>query len=58
MLATIDCDAPLEVELESCTVTNYDKEKAKELLMRYDFKSLLHLLPSDEFESSVQDALF
>lgn len=57
-LATIDCDAPIDFDLESCRVTSYDKTKAVEFLQKFNFKSLINSLPEDAFERSVQDALF
>ena len=57
-LATIDCDAPIDFDLESCLVTSYDKTKAVEFLQKFNFKSLINSLPEDAFERSVQDALF
>lgn len=57
-LATIVTDAPIEFELENCAVTRYDKEKIVGLFTELDFKSLIALLPRDEFETSVQEALF
>jgi len=57
-LATIDCDAPIDFDLEACRVVAYDKSKAVEFLQRFNFKSLIRALPEDAFEKSVQDALF
>ncbi|KUK79819.1 MAG: DNA polymerase [Microgenomates bacterium 39_7] len=57
-LAKIDRDAPIEVDLNLCKVENYDKTKVVELFKELDFTSLLSLLPSDKFESEVQQALF
>ena len=57
-LATIKTDVPLQFVLEDCRVRKYDKEKAIQILDTLDFRSLIGLLPQDEFESSVQQALF
>lgn len=57
-LATIDRHVPITFSLADCKVTNYDKGKVVELLKEWDFKSLINLLPTDEFESTVQAALF
>ena len=57
-LATIDRDVSLEFNLQACAVSEYDKERAVELLKSLGFFSLLKLLPRDEFELGVQSALF
>jgi DNA polymerase-1 len=57
-LATIDRNVPLQFDLASCEVCQYDKSKALELFTAWDFQSLIKLLPADEFEASVQAALF
>lgn len=57
-LATITRDAPIEIDLESCRVMEYDKDRAIKLLESLDFKSLIPLLPKDSFEIGVQTALF
>lgn len=57
-LATIECNVNIPFELEQCRVTRYDKEKVSELFRELDFKSLIQLLPKDEFENTVQGALF
>lgn len=57
-LATIMKDAPISFNLEECKVERYDKEKIVKLFTELDFKSLIQLLPQDEFEASVQEALF
>lgn len=57
-LARIDRSEPLAFELEACRVRRYDKERARQLLSKLGFRSLIHLLPQDEFELSVQEALF
>ncbi len=57
-LATIDTKVPLEFNLKDCIVSGYDKVKAVEIFSKYDFKSLVRMLPDDKFETQVQDALF
>jgi DNA polymerase-1 len=57
-LATIDRNVPIEFTLEPCRVCDYDKSKAVELFERMDFKSLIPLLPDDNFDAGIQDALF
>lgn len=57
-LATIDRAVPIEFTLEPCSVSSYEKEKVSELFEKLDFKSLISLLPKDEFELGIQDALF
>lgn len=57
-LATIDCDVPLEINLEQCQVESYDKTEAVELFRQLGFKSLIAKLPDDQFEAEVQEALF
>jgi DNA polymerase-1 len=57
-LATIDRTVPIEFTLEPCSISSYDKEKVSELFEKLDFKSLISLLPKDEFELGIQEALF
>lgn len=57
-LATIDCDVPLTYSLEDSRVSGYDKQKVAKLYEALGFKSLVPLLPADEYEQSVQEALF
>lgn len=57
-LATIDVNAPISLKLDDCLVKNYDKNKVTELLESLEFRSLVKLLPQDQFETSVQSALF
>lgn len=57
-LAEIDCRVPLEINLDCCAVESYDKTQAVELFKQFDFKSLISLLPDDEFEGQVQASLF
>ncbi len=57
-LATIDRDIELDFELEPCRVSDYNKDAASALFEQFNFKSLQGMLPKDEFELSVQKALF
>ncbi|HQM16153.1 MAG TPA: 5'-3' exonuclease H3TH domain-containing protein [Candidatus Woesebacteria bacterium] len=57
-LAKIDRNAPLELHLQQCRVEGYDKTKAVEFFQSLEFNSLIKLLPADQFESDVQQALF
>ncbi|HKY74220.1 MAG TPA: 5'-3' exonuclease H3TH domain-containing protein [Patescibacteria group bacterium] len=57
-LATIDIHTPLNFDLDACTVTSYDKQKVAALFEKLGFKSLINLLPEDQFEQGVQEALF
>ncbi len=57
-LATIDTDVPLDLNFDNCVLKNYDKTTSSRLFEELGFKSLIALLPSDTFESSVQQALF
>lgn len=57
-LATIDCQVSLEIDLEECRVESYDKTQVVSLFKELGFRSLIHELPNDQFESSVQEALF
>lgn len=57
-LATIDRDVPLEFTLAACAVRDYDKVKVTQLFTDLNFQSLFGLLPPDDFESGVQNALF
>lgn len=57
-LATIQCDVPIKLELDECRVSGYDKEGAAKLFEELDFKSLIKLLPPDDFELGIQNALF
>lgn len=57
-LARIDRTVPVLLDLEACRVCSYDKEQAQALLEELSFKSLIPLLPADEFELDLQEALF
>lgn len=57
-LATIDRNVKTDFSLENCRVTAYDKEAAAKLFEKLQFDSLVNLLPKDEFEVGIQNALF
>ncbi len=57
-LATIDCVSPITLELESCRMATYKKEDVTKLFEELEFESLLKMLPADDFELDVQEALF
>lgn len=57
-LATIDQNVPLQISLQECRVSGYDKVQAIKTFEEYAFKSLIQLLPPDEFEMGIEDALF
>ncbi len=57
-LATINCEVPIDLDLDLCRVSGYDKHAAAELFDELDFRSLVKLLPADEFELGIQNALF
>jgi 5'-3' exonuclease len=57
-LATIERNVPVDFSLSDCKVSQYDKGVATQLFQEWGFKSLIGYLPADEFETSVQAALF
>lgn len=57
-LATIDRDVPIDIDLNDCRVSGYDKAATVKIFQEYEFNSLVPLLPPDELESSVMDSLF
>ena len=44
-LATIKSDVPITLDLDSCRVSGYDRERVKELFREFEFFSLLNKLP-------------
>ncbi|MGB9870334.1 MAG: DNA polymerase I [Anaerolineae bacterium] len=44
-LATIRTDLPVRLNLEECTIRNYDRARVTELFRRLEFRSLLDRLP-------------
>lgn len=57
-LATIKRDVDLSLNLNECEVRSYDKEKVVGYFEELGFKSLVRLLPNDQFEDSLQESLF
>lgn len=57
-LARIDRAVPIDFMLDPCKVSSYEKEKVSEMFERLEFRSLISLLPKDEFELGIQNALF
>lgn len=57
-LAQIDTNVPIQIDLEDCIVSGYDKTKTVEKFNEFEFNSLIKYLPPDELESSVMDSLF
>ncbi len=57
-LAKINTNAPIQFDLASAKVSEYDKEKVANLFEELGFHSLMKYLPQDKFEQSVQEALF
>ena len=56
-LATILQDVPLKLDLSACKVSGYNKHQALELFEELSFKSLEELLPIDDFELDIHQAL-
>ena len=57
-LARVQRDVPIEFSLQNCVVSNYDKTAAVDFCKRFEFRSLVSLLPKDLFEQQVQASLF
>lgn len=57
-LATIQRDVPFEFDLQACRLRSYDKDAAVAYMEKNAFKSLIKVLPEDEFEAGIQSALF
>jgi DNA polymerase I len=57
-LATIQRQAPFDFNLEACRLRSYHKDEAIEFMNLHAFKSLINILPEDEFELGVQSAFF
>lgn len=56
-LATIDCHAPIILQIDQCHVNDYDRESVENLFSQLQFKSLLKDLPPTNRLSS-SDSLF
>lgn len=57
-LAQIDRESPITLELDQCRLASYRKADVLKMFEELNFKSLISLLPADEFELEVQGALF
>lgn len=57
-LARIDRESPVTLELDKCRLAEYRKDDVLRIFNELGFKSLVTLLPADEFELEVQGALF
>ncbi len=57
-LARIQRDVPIVFNLEDCVVRSYDKAAVAQKFEELEFRSLIPLLPKDQFELTVQEALF
>ena len=58
-LARIDTHVgEVQFDEAACRVSDYNKPAMVELLEQHGFNSLIKLLPDDEFESGLQEALF
>lgn len=57
-LTTILRNAPIDFNFEDCITRDYNKHKVTELLEELNFNSLMRMLPKDDFEESIQEALF
>ncbi|MEN8253462.1 MAG: 5'-3' exonuclease H3TH domain-containing protein [Patescibacteria group bacterium] len=57
-LVTINRGAPIKLDLEKCRINGYDKEEAAALFEEFEFESLIKMLPKDDFEIGLQEALF
>ncbi len=57
-LATIDTQVPVTLDVEACRLSSYKKDDVVTLFEEFEFRSLLRMLPPDEFELGVQNALF
>jgi len=57
-LATISKEAPITLALDECKINGYDKKAVRNIFQEYGFKSLMRILPDDQFETDVQEALF
>jgi DNA polymerase-1 len=57
-LAKIDVEAKFSAKLEDCRLSGYKKDEAAMMFDELGFRSLVKLLPADDFELGVQSALF
>lgn len=57
-LATINRESPITLDLEGCKVSGYSKQAVTDVFEELGFMSLVPLLPADDFELGVQEALW
>jgi DNA polymerase I len=55
-LATIDCDAPCDVDLDSLKIQPANEEKLRELLREFEFNTIGRRLFGDDFKAARQGA--
>jgi len=54
-LASLDCEVPIELDLNKCVLADYDKEAALKLFEELEFKSLIPKLPGIKQGSAIRD---
>ncbi len=54
MLATINCEVPIELDWVQCELSDYDREKVLVLFEELGFKSLVKKLPKDKWEEDLE----
>jgi DNA polymerase-1 len=54
-LASLDCEVPIELDLNKCVLADYDKEAALKLFEELEFKSLIPKLPGIKQGSAISD---
>jgi DNA polymerase I len=52
-LATIDTNVPIDVELESINIEEYDSQRLRELFHEFEFKSLIDKIKIEKKEKSI-----
>lgn len=57
-LATVDRQVEFDFEINQAKIHDYNKDEVVAMFKQLSFKSLMALLPDDEFEKGVQEALF
>lgn len=57
-LAKIKREAPFKFDLKKCLVSDYEKEKAINLLDELDFQTLKKNLPKDNLDIAIEQSLF
>jgi DNA polymerase-1 len=54
-LATIVTNVPVQLDLEKCRLTDYDKDKAIKLFEALEFRTLIYKLPHDGWDEIIED---